>query len=291
MNVSGFKLHKYPYGSETVAESEQIYRFMDVDLTGFLGEIAKRVVKNNTTNWKDDIEKLQKAAMSDDPNDRRLIWLISGAGTALNTEYETFIEDTPASRHMTEYRKLDPDFFGYIIEVRGIDNGKIVGNVFEIGDFEEYSWYVRKTALPLDSVTITYADGRGNYRDEDVPHYEFSRDYKMLVAESGAVATISYHPYPYLKGMPTLLHKERENRMTLPIGSTRQHLMRLSAKLAEIRGEREIKPEPKPVLTMTIPDVLQMPSVAERLAVAAEKTQQYKDKKETKTNINNERTI
>lgn len=178
MNISGTQNRKYPYGSESrVSENRKLYRFMDIDLTDFLGKIAEKVVRPNTKDWEYDKEKLVKAAMSDDPDDRRLIWLVSATGTRLSTERETFIEDTPASRYMTEYRQYPPDFFGYIIEVRGMENGIIKGNAFDIGDISEYAWYVRRTAVPLESVTLTYSDEWGDFAGQsiDVPHYEFAK--------------------------------------------------------------------------------------------------------------------
>ena len=71
-------------------------RFMDIDLIDFLGQIADKTIVHYPNDWNIDKETLHRAAISDDPEQKRLMWHVCSYGTHLNTERDTFIKDTGA---------------------------------------------------------------------------------------------------------------------------------------------------------------------------------------------------
>jgi hypothetical protein len=238
----------YPLMSDTeISNDPSLRRYMDIDLELYLGKIAEKVILHYPNDWNIDKRTLHKAASSDNPEDKRLMWHVCGYGTHLNTERDTFIKDTGAYNTWVGYRQRDEDMFGYVIEVAGYDDGIIKGNVFEVGDYYNHSLYVRDTALLCDCVSLTYSDAWGVNAGKTitVPRYEYNDDRHRLMSESGNVTAIRYHPWEAMTKMSELLRHERARRMALPMGSTGELLRKMADRLAEIR---------KPAEEITLPE-------------------------------------
>ena len=247
---------------ETPADTS-LRRYMDIDLELYLGKIAEKVIIHYPKDWEIDKKTLHNAAISDNPEDKRLMWHVCGYGTHLNTERDTFIKDTGAFNTWVDYRKKDEDMFGYIIEVTGYDDGILKGNVFEVGDYYAHSLYVCDTALALDSVALTYSNewGANAGKTVHVPRYQYDNDRHRLMSESGNVIAIRYYPSESVREMSDLLRQERAKRMALPIGSTSELLRKMADKLSEIRQPMDI-----PDKTVAKPKTLE-----EKLRAANEK--------------------
>jgi len=128
--------------------------------------------------------------------------------------------------------------FGYYVEVTGKDGQRITGNVYEVGDYADFASHVRLTALPLDSVTLTYSPDWGVNAGKvlTVSRKEYDNDRHRLMSESGNVVKIQYHPSESVKKMADILQKEKANHMAMPIGDTQEHLKKLVKKLATVAG-------------------------------------------------------
>ncbi len=236
-------------------------RFMGVDLVSFLGKIADRVIVHHPKDWKTDVEQLYKAASSDNPEDKRLMWHVSGWGTHLKQERETFIRDTGAFSTWVDYPRMDSDTFGYAVEITGRKGHAIIGNVFDLGHYPAHAMHVREEALVLEMVTLTYADSWGVNAGKTitVPRFEYDDDRHRLMSESGNVVKIEYHPYEGVREMSGLLRSERAARMAYPIGSMEAHLRQLDGILADERTPPEKTPADK------------KPSIGEKLRAGKEK--------------------
>jgi len=219
-----------------VSADTSLRRFMGVDIIDFLGKIAEKVILYYPNDWNIDKEILYNAADSDNIEDSRFIWHICSCGTHINKERDVFIKDSGAFEYMTDYRQNDPDMFGYYIEVMVRDGQSIWGNVFEVGNYAEFAKHIRETALPLDSVSLTYSGSRGiNARKTvRVSRREYDNDRNRLMCESGNVTAVRWHPANENE-LTELLRRERSIRMSYPIGSQQVHLKKLTEKLAEIR--------------------------------------------------------
>ena len=234
-------LEDYPLMDDLAQTDDSLRRYMDVDLIDFLGKIAERVVVHDPNSINDDVNALYRAADSDNPEEKRLLWNVCSYRTHMNTERDTFIRDTRAYDVAAHYHEKDPDMFGYIVEVTGSDGQRITGNVFEVGDYYAYAMHVKETSLVLDSVTLAYAD---EFDDNDflvkpgktvtVPRYEYNDDRHRLMVESGSVTAIQFHPSESVRTMADVLRQERSRYMAYPIGSMETHLRNLSNKLTEI---------------------------------------------------------
>jgi hypothetical protein len=236
-------------------------RYMGVDLELYLGKIAEKVIIHHPDDWKTDLEKLHKAADSDDPEEKRLMWQVCSWGTHLNTERETFIRDTGAYTAWVHYHERDPDMFGYAVEVTGRDGGIITGDIFEVGDYYLHSLHVKENAHVLDMVSITYSDEWGVNAGKTicVPRYEYNDDRKRLMCDSGNVTAIQYYPYEGVKSMSETLRRERAIRMALPIASAGLLLRKMADKLAEVREPADELHQPAK-LKQTLTEKLQAAS-------------------------------
>jgi len=216
------------------------HRFMGVNLIDFLGKIAKQVIVHYPNDWSIDIKELYRAAKSDNPEDKQLMWHVSSFGTHLLPERDVFIKDSGKYEYWVDYRQDDPDMFGYAIEVTRTDGLFIEGNVFEVGNYAQHAKHVRETALPLDSVTLTYSDAWGVNAGKTitVPRCEYDDDRHRLRSKSGNVIATYVHPADENK-LAGILHRERAHRMTFHNGSQREHLAKLSGIIAAVRVQRE----------------------------------------------------
>jgi hypothetical protein len=225
-------------------------RFMGVDLIDFLGKISQRVIIHYPNDFNHDKEAFWRAVGSENPNEKRLMWHVSSYGTHTHTEHDTFVRDTGAYNYWVDYRPNEPDMFGYAVEITGRNGDVVLGNVYEVGDYAKHAEYVRHTAFPLDSVSLTYSDewGENAGKTITVPRREYDNDRHRLMSESGVVKKIRYHPAGNMGNLSEFLLRERAKRMSYPIGSQQAHLDRLTEKLTEIRGVPE-KAEPTQSLT------------------------------------------
>jgi len=232
-------------------KGQPLRRYMDVDLIEFLGQIAEKTIIHYPNDFKIDTDTLWKAAISDNPADKKFMWHCCSFGTHLLDEQEVFTKDTGAFSSWVNYRPNDKDLFGYVVEVMGYRNDTVVGNVYDIGDYAKHAFHVNKTALPLDSVSLIYSDAWGINAGKTITasKREHDNDRNQLFSESGNVIGIKYHPDEKSQTMSALLQVENERRLNLQIGNTEEHLQKLDVKLAELRG----LPEPKETVVTTVP--------------------------------------
>ena len=259
------------HDSEAPANTS-LRRFMGVDLVDFLGRIAEKVIVHYPNDWKYDIDELKRYAQKQDFEDRRVVWHVCSTGTHLKPERNVFIRDSGDYDYMTDYHQNDPDMFGYYVEVTGTDGQRITGNVFEVGNYADFASHIRMTALPLDSVTVTYSDDWGVFAGKTVtfPRLEYDNDRHRVMSESGTVKGFQPNPKDE-RELSRILRDERVFRMSLPIGSMETHLKKVADKLAEARKPaEELPPEPT-----ERPPADKKPSLMGRLAVADAEAKAY----------------
>jgi hypothetical protein len=248
-------LAEYPLaGGAGASRDDGLRRFMQVDVLDFLGEVSDKTLVHYPNDWQIDRETLHEAAGSDDPDGRRLVWHVCETATHLKPERDVFVKDSGAYACMTDYHQNDPDMFGYAIEITGRGaRGEVVGNVFEVGDYAEYARHIRDTALPLDSVTLAYADDWGRNSGKTITasraEYDDFGHRRRLMHESGDVIGMKFNPADESQ-LRDVLRAERSERMSRPLGSRQAHIKKITEKLAEIRKppgmEKAARPEEKP---------------------------------------------
>lgn len=131
----------------------------EVDLYEALG----KVVEENTAFYKDDFEIdkriIQRAAESDEPDEKRLLWLSRKSGTQCLNEREAFIRDTRDFNTWQFYaQQADDHFVAFVVEPYFIQGKAAIGNLYEL-DFREHAAEMAKKAVRVSEKEITFEDG------------------------------------------------------------------------------------------------------------------------------------
>ena len=266
-----------------VPADNSLHRYMNVNLNEFLGKISEKVIIHYPGDFKHDMKILNDVAELKDFYDRRLVWHVCSYGTYMRRESEVFLKDTGDYACMVGNRQNEADMYCYIVEVTGKKGEAILGNVYEAGNYAEYTKYITETAVPYESVTLTYSDewGINAGRTKTVSKEEYQKDSYSLMFEKGFVTKVDYNPQDKAKHA-AILSGERSRRMSYPIGSTKRHLLKLIENLVEIRNETTNK---NARLSAG------KPSISDRLKKGAEKAQEYKTQIQNDTSVRNNKDL
>lgn len=134
-------------------------KFEDVDVIASL----EAIMKQNTAFYQNDFDLdrniLQKAAASPTAEDRRLLWFSRPSGTSCFRERDVFLKGTRQHNTWRFYGEQTRDkVLAYAVELTGIVNGKIKGNLYEL-DYPQHFRHVKEQALPADNYTLLYEHG------------------------------------------------------------------------------------------------------------------------------------
>lgn len=153
-------------------------RIDNVDLRDALRQIAE----NNTFFHLDNdigisFDQMELAAKLDDPTEKTLIWVSYPSGIVCYSERDVFQKDTRGFNGVLFHgfdcqsdRKL-----AYAVEVTGIEDGKVRGNLCEI-DIRGYAETVRQNAVAHQNVTI-FGNLNVLHDQTVMPLEEFNRRY------------------------------------------------------------------------------------------------------------------
>ena len=135
-------------------------KFEDVDVIASL----EAIMKQNTAFYQNDFDLdrniLQKAAAS--PHSRgqaAFIGFPRPSGTSCFRERDVFLKGTRQHNTWRFYGEQTRDkVLAYAVELTGIVNGKIKGNLYEL-DYPQHFRHVKEQALPVDNYTLLYEHG------------------------------------------------------------------------------------------------------------------------------------
>jgi len=239
------------------------HRFMNVDLIDFLGKITEKVVINSPGDWFIDKQALYKFAGSKIPEDKKLMFGISIAGTHLFTEHDTFVKGIGGYMYWTAYEPDIPDLFGFMVEIAGFDGMAIRGNVYDMGDYAEHADFVRNSAIPVEGVTVTFDNGAVHKMNLD--NYDLNR--KSLADENGTVIDTRFYSADD-GALYTLLSHEEVLRGSFPAHNTEAYLLELTDYIDTRRSERAAEQAKKIPAETAVKDKA---SIGDKLRAAQEK--------------------
>lgn len=154
-------------------------KFENVDVIDAL----QQIMRHNTAYYRNDfdIDKriLTRAAQSSNPEDKAFLWMSRPAGTHCLRERDVFLKDTREYNTFRFYAEQTSDkVLAYAVAITGIENGKIMGNVYEL-DYREQAQKVFWEALPADTHALIYENGTrhqpANYRFDAQPDKDFGK--------------------------------------------------------------------------------------------------------------------
>ena len=195
-------------------------KFENVDVIDTL----QQIMRHNTAYYRNDfdIDKriLTRAAQSSSPEDKAFLWMSRPAGTHCLRERDVFLKDTREYNTFRFYAEQTSDkVLAYAVAITGIENGKIMGNVYEL-DYREQAQKVFWEALPADTHALIYENGTrhqpANYRFDAQPDKDFGKFERFEALPNAPDA------------LQDLLRSERQAREQLVPGDVRSHIAELS---------------------------------------------------------------
>ena len=117
----------------------KLSKFEDMDVFASLHAIMKQNTGFYHSDFEIDKEIIQKAAESPNREDKTLLWLSRPSGTHCFRERDVFLKDTAPHNTWRFHKEQTRDrILAYAVELTGIENGKIKGNLYELDYSQHY---------------------------------------------------------------------------------------------------------------------------------------------------------
>lgn len=134
-------------------------KFENVDILKSLKAIMQTHTKHFQEDFEMDIKTLKQAAKSQQPEDKKYLWICRPAGTWCLRERDTFLKDTREHNTFCFYAEQTRDkILAYAVEIQSIDRGKITGNPYEL-DYLKHYRHVKDASLPTGDTKLIYEHG------------------------------------------------------------------------------------------------------------------------------------
>ena len=139
-------------------------KFENVDLADALEKIMLTNTKHYTSDFKYDKQAIERAAKSELPEDKNLLWLSRTSGTHCHFEKDVYIKDTAAHNSWIYWGEQRTDkIIAYAVTVTGVSNGNAFGNIYEL-DYQKHYQDVKKNAVKADIQVLHYENGDKNIK-------------------------------------------------------------------------------------------------------------------------------
>lgn len=134
-------------------------RFEGVDILDSL----EQIMELHTQHYKDDFdldkELIPKLAVSGEPEDRHLLWLLRPCGTYTLREWEVYLEGSHANKVWKFYHEQTKDpVLAYALSIKEVQDGKVIGNIYPL-DYAEHVERVKLLTCPIGKVAVLFEDG------------------------------------------------------------------------------------------------------------------------------------
>lgn len=205
-------------------------KFENVDILACLDAVMKQNTGFYQSDFEIDKEIIQKAAESPNREDKTLLWLSRPSGTHCFRERDVFLKDTAPHNTWRFHKEQTRDrILAYAVELTGIENGKIKGNLYEL-DYSQHYERVKAKELPADRNSLIYEYGRVEqpakqwFNGNDHPQYGKFERFETQPNDPEALRD--------------LLQEERRSREQLSPGDFKAHIAVLRDGLIEAEARR-----------------------------------------------------
>ena len=192
------------------------------------------ILKQNTGFYQSDfdIDKqiIAEKAASPNKEDKTLLWLSRPSGTYCFRERDVFISDTAPNNTWRFYKELTRDhILAYAVELTGVQDGKIKGNLYEL-DYENHYERVKDNTLAAGTVTLVYEHGTreqpADRRFDGYPDPQLGKFERFEVQPKDPEA------------LQFLLREEKESRDKLKPGDFGEHIAALHEGMIDREARR-----------------------------------------------------
>ena len=199
-------------------EMPKLHKYENVDVIAALESVMKLNTKHYQNDFEIDKRIIMRAALSEQPEDKNLLWLSRPSGTECFRESDVFIKDFAPHNSWRYYAEQTKDkILAYSVALSGVEDGKAMGTLYAL-DYEKSVERVNTAAQPCATVRFEYSDGS----TQEVP----VKDRKNANHSGKEVLTVHYLPEDasLLKG---ILTREQADRSKLRPASFNRHLVLL----------------------------------------------------------------
>lgn len=226
---------------EKTRKTRKLTKFENVDVMASL----EVIMKQNTAYFQEDLEYDRKTILeragSSNADDKTLLWLSRNTGTECLRERDVFIQGTTAHEIWCYYAEVGcGHFLAYAAELHGIQDGRAMGNLYEL-DYAEHYGRVKREAVSSQKTELVYEHG---IKDApSVPYVDGDPD-----PELGRFRRFESQPDDP-EALATLLLEEKRRRNRMEPGVLEKHITALHDRMIwreACRVAREFKKMQKP---------------------------------------------
>ena len=223
----------------------KLNKFEDVDVLASLEAILKQNTGFYQSDFDIDKQIIAEKAASPNKEDKTLLWLSRPSGTYCFRERDVFISDTAPNNTWRFYKEQTRDhILAYAVELTGVQDGKIKGNLYEL-DYENHYERVKDNTLAAGTVTLVYEHGTreqpADRRFDGYPDPQLGKFERFEVQPKDPEA------------LQFLLREEKESRDKLKPGDFGEHIAALHEGMIE-REARRIVADMKKLSAPNSPD-------------------------------------
>lgn len=209
-------------------------KYTDVDIIAELQKLVDSHVDNYKEDFDIDKRIIRRAAESQNPEDKTLMWFCRPHGTHCLNENQVFIQGTRDHNTFRFYAEQTYDeCIARVIVPKSVKRGKVFGDVFEI-NYREQAANVAQNSVAPDHDRLTFADGFVL----DAPCRSSFDAAMTLVGEHGGVKTHQTLPKD-ADALVEVLSKQKSRRDRLPETERTEVLAPLP--VAELRKYEAVK--------------------------------------------------
>ena len=221
-------------------------KFENVDVLAVLEQIMDRHTEHYKEDFDLDKKIISRLAESQDPEDRRLLWMSRPMGTHCFRERDAFLLDSHEHKTWKFFDEQTKDpILAYALELTGIQDGRVMGTLHAL-DYHAHVERLRALALPTTQASVWFADG-SCFR---VPYDTRRREIHALQQVHGELTGFRNEP-EHEGELALILRRERFKRDYHAVpGDLEKHIRTLgreplSGQLKTLR-EEAAKQSPKP---------------------------------------------
>ena len=186
-------------------------RYTDVDIIAELQKLVDSHVDSFKEDFDIDKRIIRRAAESQNPEDKTLMWFCRPHGTHCLNENQIFIQGTRDHNTFRFYAEQTYDeCIARVIVPKDVKRGKVFGDVFEI-NYREQAANVARNSVEPDHDRLTFADGYVL----DAPCRSSFDEAMALVGEHGGVVTYQTLPKD-ADALTEVLSMQKSRRDKLP---------------------------------------------------------------------------
>ena len=132
-------------------------KYKNVNVEDFLEQVMKSNTKHHQEDFEVDKKMLRTAMVSDNPDDKYLVWLSRTNGTHCLRENDIFIKETPAYYTWQQWSdpKRDEKIIAFAIHITGSVDGKPIADVYEL-DYTAHAEMVKITKCSTNAYSSRF---------------------------------------------------------------------------------------------------------------------------------------